>query len=399
MDRARPVTRQAEVRAARPEEAEAVLQTIAAAFDLNADAARPIFRADPFYDLSHKRVLVFPGDGVVSCLTVVPLELRVGGVPVPCGGVAGVATRPERQGQGHAGALVSATVPALWDELGYPLSLLHAASAPFYRRFGWETATHTWPWAAVPASLPQPRASARVRPAADADWPALHRLQDKMTQTGTGACVRDSRRWRLIQLPLPGRETYVAEASGASVGYAILERGDVLTVLEMHGRTPDARQALLSFLARRPEPVVAWPASPMLLSAFRLPLPDAPPEPDAMFRIVDLHAALSAVHAALYAPALAERDSSLTLLVTDPLRPANEQPQRLTPDGPVPGSPSDHAWLKASIGTMAQLYLGYCLPSQTFASGDLDADSPGTLALADRLFPLRFPHVAPLDQV
>ena len=399
MDRARPVTPQAEARAARPEEAEAVLQTIALAFDLNADAARPIYRADPYYDLSHKRVLILPGAGVVSCLTVVPLSLRVGGVPVPCGGVAGVATRPDRQGRGHAGALVSATVPALWDELGYPLSLLHAASAPFYRRFGWETATQTWPWAAVPGSLPQTRASSRVRPALVADWPALHRLQDEMTRTHTGACVRDARRWRLIQLPIPGRETYVVEESQSVAGYAILERGDVLTVLEMHGRTQDARQSLLTFLARRPEPVVTWPVAPDLLSVFGLPLPDAPPEPDAMLRIVDLHAALSAVHAGLYAPVLAERDSSLTLTATDPLRAANERPLRLTPDAIVQGPSDDHTWLKASIGTLSQLYLGYRLASQAFASGDLDAASPGTLALADRLFPLRSPYVAPLDQV
>ena len=393
------MTPQAEARAARPDEAEAVLQTIAAAFDLNADAARPIYRADPYYDLSHKRVLSLPEDGVVSCLTVVPLELRVGGIPVSCGGVAGVATRPERQGRGHAGTLVAATVPALWDELGYPLSLLHAASAPFYRRFGWETATENRPWSAVPGSLPQARASAQVRPAANADWPIIQRLQEELTRHDTGACLRDARRWRLIHLPIPGRETCVAEASGSIVGYAILERGDVLTVLEMHGRTPDARQALLSFLARRPEPVVTWPASSILLPAFGLPLPEAAPEADALLRIVDLPTALSAVHAALYAPVLAERDSSLTLLATDPLRSANEHPQRLTPTGVIPGSLTDPDWLKAPIGTLAQLYLGYRLPSQALAAGDLDAASPETLALADRLFPLRFPHVAPLDQV
>ena len=94
-----------------------------------------------------------------------------------------------------------------------------------------------------------------------------------MTRTHTGACVRDARRWRLIQLPIPGRETYVVEESQSVAGYVILERGDVLTVLEMHGRTRDARQSLLTFLARRPEPVVTWPVAPDLLSAFGLPSP------------------------------------------------------------------------------------------------------------------------------
>ena len=388
-----------EVRAARPDEAEAVLQTIASAFDLNADAARPIFRADPFYDLSHKRVLTLPGAGVVSCLTVVPLALRVGGVPVPTGGVAGVATRPEHQNQSHAGALVAATVPALWDELGYPLSLLHPISAPFYRRFGWETATQTLAWAAPPVALPRALTSARIRPAVDADWPAIHQLHAELTQTGTGACVRDERRWRLIRLPIPNRETWIAEEAGRVTGYAILERGDILTVLEMHGRTLAARQALVSLLARQPEPVVAWPTSADLLAAFSLPLPDAPPEPDAMLRIVDLRAALSTVHAALYAPVLNELGTALTVIAVDPLRPANERPVRLTPGGVGPGSPDDCPRIQAPIGTLAQLYLGYRLPSEAFAAGELDADASDTLCLADRLFPLRSPYVAPLDQV
>ena len=59
-------------RTARPAEAEAVLETLCAAFGLNADAARPIFYADPYYDLTHKRILVTPPAGIVSCLTVVP---------------------------------------------------------------------------------------------------------------------------------------------------------------------------------------------------------------------------------------------------------------------------------------------------------------------------------------
>ena len=388
-----------EVRAAKPEEAEAVLQTIASAFDLNADAARPIFQADPFYDLSHKRVLTLPGAGVVSCLTVVPLALRVGGVPVPTGGVAGVATRPEHQNRGHAGALVAATVPALWDELGYPLSLLHPISAPFYRRFGWETATQTRPWASDPAALPQPPTSARVRPVLADDWPVLCQIHADLTRTGTGACVRDERRWRLIRLPIPNRETWVTEEGGAVTGYALLERGDLLTVLEMHGRTPVARQALVGLLARQPEPVVAWPASLELLSAFRLPVPDVPSEPDAMLRIVDLRAALFAVHAALYVPFLAALGTALTIIAADPLRPVNERPLRLTPGGVLSGSPDSRPWLKASIGTLAQLYLGYRLPSEASAAGELDVDAPETLALADRLFPLRSPYVAPLDQV
>ena len=97
------------VRAAQPEEAEAILEVLSLAFGLDRDAARPLFYADPYYDLLHKRVLCLPGAGVASCLTIVPTALRIGGVPVPAAGVAGVATRPAFQRRGYAGTLLAAT--------------------------------------------------------------------------------------------------------------------------------------------------------------------------------------------------------------------------------------------------------------------------------------------------
>ena len=385
-------------RGARPAEAEAVLETICAAFELNPNAARPIFYADPYYDLSHKRVLVTPPTGLVSCLTVVPALLRVGGVPVLAGGIAGVATRPECRRRGYAAALLEATVPALWSELGYPLSLLHPVAAPFYRRFGWETASRTLRWTAVPSSLPRHPEFASVRPAVPADWPAIHEIQADLTRAETGSSARDSRRWRLIGMPVPGREAFVSCERGRVLGYALWERRETLFLLEMHGRTPEARRGLVGHLAYQPEPTVEWPTSPALLERFGLSC-TGPFEPDVMLRIVDLAAALAAVHPALYASALTEVGQTLTIRATDMGHAANTRPQRLTPDGIVPGTGHDPSWLRADIRILAQLYLGYRTPTEASALGLVTCDSPQTLVLADRLFPARWPYVAPLDQV
>ena len=385
-------------RAATPDDAEAVLLTLCAAFDLNAGSARPIFYADPYYDLTHKRVLTTPQEGVVSCLTVVPALIQVGGVPVLAGGIAGVATRPECQHRGHAAALLEATVHALWDELGDPLSLLHPISAPFYRRFGWETASRALRWCAVPSSLPRHAEAARVRPATASDWPAIHQIQADLTRADTGASRRDDRRWRLISLPVPGREAFVYCEGATVLGYALWERRESLFVLEMHGRTPAARLGLAGHLARQPEPAAEWHAASGLLRDFGLPHGGSD-EPGVMLRIVDLPAALAAVHAVLYAPILAESGLMLTVRASDTGRPANTRPLRLTADGVVPGTSHDAAWLRADIRILAQLYLGYRLPSEAAAAGLVACDSPATLAQADLLFPARQPYVAPLDQV
>lgn len=384
----------ADVRAARPEDAEAVLEILCLAFGLDTDAARPIFYGDPYFDLSYKRVLSMPGVGSVSCLTVVPTCLRVGGVVVPAAGVAGVATRPAFQRRGYAAALLAATVPALWSELGFPLALLHPVSAPFYRRLGWEYASQSVRWLSAPGSLPSSANAGCVRPARSSDWPVIARLHEAATCADTGAFARDSRRWQIARLPVPSRETVVFEHGGKVTGYCIFERQDVLHLLEMVGRTAEARHGLVGFLARQPDALLEWPASPALLNEFGLSWAGLSLDPGVMLRIVSLEAALSALHLALYAPILAERGKTLTIHAADDLCPQNTRPLRLTPDGVYPAETAGGPWLRADIRVLSQLYLGDLLPSKSAVS----VDSPQTLRLADRLFPRREPYVAPLDQ-
>jgi len=386
------------VRAARPEEAETVLEILCQAFGLDQEAARPIFYADPYFDLACKRVLSLAGVGIVSCLTVVPTLLRVGGAAVPAAGIAGVATRPAFQRRGSAGSLLAATVSKLNSELGLPVSLLHPLSAPFYQRFGWEYASRQVRWLSAPASLPSCAEADGVRPVQSSDWLAIEALHGALTRTGTGSFQRDDRRWQLIQLPVPGREAFVHEHQGRITGYCVWERHDVLHVLEMEGSTDDARRGLVGFLARQPDALVEWTASPALLTQFGLSWAGLTTEPGIMLRIVNLESALSLLHPAHYAPVLAELGATLTVHAADSLCPSNTRPLRLTADGVTPGTPGDAPWLHADIRVWARLYFGDLLPSDAAAENLLAVDSPQTLQLADRLLPRREPYVAPLDQ-
>ena len=388
----------ADIRAARPEDAEAVLEILCLAFGLDTEAARPIFYSDPYYDLSHKRVSALPGVGPVSCLTVVPTQLRIGGTVLPAAGVAGVATRPAFQRRGYAAALLAATVPALYSEMAFPVALLHPVSAPFYRRFGWELASRSVRWLAAPASLPPHAEAACVRPAQDRDWPAIAALFDAETGGGTGSFARDTRRWQIVRLPVPNRDTFVYEQSGRVTGYGITERHDVLHLLEIVGGTADARRGLLGFLACRPDALLEWSASPALLERFGLSWAGLSADPGVMLRLVDLEAALSVLHPGHFAPVLGEQGAALTLFADDDLCPRNTRPLRLTSAGVSPAAGTSGPWLRADIRVLARLYLGDLLPSEAADAEALFVDDPQTLLLADRLFPRREPYVAPLDQ-
>jgi predicted acetyltransferase len=386
------------VRAALPDEAEAVLEILCLAFGLDIHAARPIFYADPYFDLSCKRVLTLPGAGIVSCLTVVPTTIRIGGVPVPAAGIAGVATRPAFQRRGYAAALLAATVPALCTELGFPIALLHPVSAPFYQKLGWEYASRSVRWLAVPAAFPAGPEAACVRPVSEGDWPAIEALHDTQTRGGTGSFQRDACRWRLIRMPVPGREVFVYERGGKIRGYCVWERHDVLHLLELAASTDDAKRGLLGFVAGQPDALLEWSASLALLDHFGLSGAGLPQEPGVMLRLVDLEAALSLLHPAHYAPALATLGTTLTLHAADPLYARNTQPLRLTAEGIFRSPRTDGPWLHADVRVLGRLYAGDLLPSDAADQNLLVTDSPQTLGIADRLFPLRKPYVAPLDQ-
>jgi predicted acetyltransferase len=230
------------------------------------------------------------------------------------------------------------------------------------------------------------------------DWPLLAALHTELTRPGTGTCLRDSRRWALVRMNVPGREMYAYEDEGGVAGYILWERGETLEVLEMLGQMPSARRGLAGFLARQPGPVVRWSSSPALLAAFGFSAANAHAEPDIMLRPVNLEALLKALHAAHFCPVLAEKSASLTLCAFDALCPENARPLRLTPMGIEMGSPRDPHWLRADIQSLGPLLMGYSLPSDAHRQGLLTTDSTETLALADLLFPLRSPYVAPLDQ-
>ena len=122
-----------EVRTIRREEADTFLELLCGVFELDASRARHVFYGEPFFDLARKWAL-FDGGEMISILTTVPLEFGWG----KGFGIAGVATRRDRQGEGVAAKLLSIVLRES-EVRGEAIALLFAKDDRLYRRVGFTT--------------------------------------------------------------------------------------------------------------------------------------------------------------------------------------------------------------------------------------------------------------------
>lgn len=113
-------------------EAETFLELLCDVFALDTNRAYEVFFSEPLYDLNRKWAL-FEGPEMVSILTTTPLRFGWG----RAFGVAGVATRKDRQGEGHATKLLQRVLRE-GERNGEPAALLFARQMGLYERNGFE---------------------------------------------------------------------------------------------------------------------------------------------------------------------------------------------------------------------------------------------------------------------
>ncbi|MDR3689658.1 MAG: GNAT family N-acetyltransferase [Fimbriimonas sp.] len=121
-----------EIRPIHESEAEGFLRLMCDVFGLDFNRAYDVFFTEPLFELERKWAL-FEGREMVSILTTSPLEFGWG----KAFGIAGVATRHDRQGEGHASVLLQRVLKesAKRGEAG---ALLFARELSLYERNGFE---------------------------------------------------------------------------------------------------------------------------------------------------------------------------------------------------------------------------------------------------------------------
>jgi aminoglycoside 2'-N-acetyltransferase I len=117
----------------RPDELAAIRDLMTVAFGNDPEEA---FGDDDWaHALGGTHVLLEADGAILAHAAVVEREIRIGTRQLRTGYVEAVATRPDRQGEGHGTAVMRAVGERIRD--GYELGVLGTGSHHFYERLGW----------------------------------------------------------------------------------------------------------------------------------------------------------------------------------------------------------------------------------------------------------------------
>ena len=244
-----------EIRTIRPEETDTFLSLLCEVFNLDFSRAKPLFREEPLFDLDRKWALFEAGE-MVSILTTTPLVFGWGRAI----GIAGVATKPNRQREGHARKLIAKVLEESIKRNEGP-ALLFAADTRMYEAVGFKPIDRVI--RGIIVSIPLE---------ITLDYLAFEELQARYhawSSVDSNRLVRDEQRWRYWKWQF--RESF--EYNG---GYLCLESGHVrelvLPTVEKKLPVPIGTEWIgLASLTNRLEIPLAATDSTMELMAFNFP--------------------------------------------------------------------------------------------------------------------------------
>ncbi|GHH30489.1 GNAT family N-acetyltransferase [Amycolatopsis oliviviridis] len=321
---------------------------------------------------------------------------------IPVSGVTAVGVLPTHRRQGALSAMMRRQL-ADFRARGEFLSVLLAAEAVIYRRFGYGPATVT-----ERLTVQRNRAAFALPQAVGGSIELLRRAEcgeimeevyDRYRRVQPGALSRPSRWWAsgAGQPPVSRSPRYVAvhrDADGVPDGYASysLNEPDTLIVDETIAVDDTAGTALARFLLEHD--LIA-----------QVVFKHCPPDHPLRWRLVDLRAARTSdetdwlwVRLLDIPRALTARgwfaDGELVLDVDDPALGEHGRHLLTVRDGEADCVPTDREPdLSLDVSDLGSIYLGGTAPSTLVRAGRIRAHRPGAAVLADALFRAeRSPH-------
>jgi predicted acetyltransferase len=251
-----------QIRCLHEDETISMIRLMAISFGLDFDNANRVFHSDPFFDITHKRVLVDNSGNILSCLTLIPAELYLGSEQSPStvkmAGIAGVCTHPECRGRGLAAALLTDSV-SYAAEIGYAATALTSERPDYYINLGWKPYGSAYDWCAPVGHFSAAASNdINIRLLTEADYQDYVKQIESYYESYVGSKVsgtflRSPNRWKAISTLTVGRRTLIAyDQNGVFAGYLAydLRRTDLGVTVYVHeivSELPEFRLSLLSF--------------------------------------------------------------------------------------------------------------------------------------------------------
>jgi predicted acetyltransferase len=281
------------------------------------------------------------------------------------------------------------------------LSMLHPFAHSYYRHYGWELATEAISYDLKPTDLPTSPEQKRVRAYRDRDLPRMMMLLEGEAFRHPLFVRRGEARWGQI-FARGEQEAAVYEVEGRIEGYLLYTQQAegynpprTLVLSELVAATPEARRALISFVAAFDPTEFAVKYSVARGEPLHPHLPNsyvnARIDPQFMLRLVSVEGALS-----LLDLRAAELDMPLIIEAEDDLISENTGEYVVGGNGVVREAEVEER-VALDVRQLAQLYAGYLSARQLARQGKLRPNSTKALELLEGYFPPSDPYLSPPD--
>jgi len=334
---------------------------------------------------------IFQGEDLQAKLTIIPLETYIHGQTFQMGGIAGVATWPEKR----RGGMVSRLLVHALEEMkraGRTISFLHPFSFPFYRKFGWEIYTEYRKYTIPAEKFPRKTVEEGEIRRDIRDIAVFSSIYDVYARRYNGTLARSESWWKERVFRDQRYTAVYYNGSDVPEGYVLykIENRELLCS-ELVFTTERARRGLWTYLANHDSMVERGiftdvpmdDAMPYLLQDPRVQQEIIP---YFMGRIVDASAFWSQ-----YPFLPAAEDTRFTLALTDPYAPWNEGVWEIAISSGGQGSwrPStveaEKADLTCDIQALSAMMIGYRDPIYLLTWEKLQGSSSIAATWAARL--------------
>jgi predicted acetyltransferase len=188
---------------------------------------------------------------LASKLTLLPLQIFLGGKMYEACGISSVATWPEYRRQGMVGRLIQKALQVM-REKGQTISLLHPFSFPFYTKYGWR---HCIDYKCYEVSIDYlvniAASPCIIRRVGKESWSLLNKIYEAYAIRYNGMLKRNELWW--LQRVFEIKNGFIAVIQSQSTdptGYIIYEiQNNSIVVSEMIFLNEESRKGLLRFIA------------------------------------------------------------------------------------------------------------------------------------------------------